>query len=173
MATATDQGLPVAVVCNPQSGSAFKIGTTTVNCQATDRANNIATCAFTISVGGNKCPLSQGYWKSHADLWPVSSLKMGTKRYTKAQLIDLMNYATTSDASVILARQLIAAMLNVANGSSCCPVCSTMDHANNLLIGCLLPCGRNVNSSTGKAMVNDAAVLEQFNLSQLTPNCAP
>jgi len=84
-----------------------------------------------------------------------------------------MNNTSMSDASVILARQLMATLLNVANGSSCCPVCSTMDHANNLLIGCLLPCGRNVNSSTGKAMVNDATVLEQFNLGQLTPNCAP
>ena len=135
--------------------------------------NNIATCAFTISVGGNKCPLSQGYWKSHADLWPVSSLKMGTKRYTKAQLIDLMNYTTTSDASVILARQLIAAMLNVANGSSCCPVCSAIDDANVLLDGCALPCGVNVNSSIGKLMINDATILGKFNLGQLTPNCAP
>jgi hypothetical protein len=40
----------VTVVCTPASGSVFPIGTTTVNCTATDTANQIATCSFTITV---------------------------------------------------------------------------------------------------------------------------
>ncbi len=39
-----------AAVCSPPSGSAFLIGTTTVNCTATDNAGNSANCAFTVTV---------------------------------------------------------------------------------------------------------------------------
>lgn len=39
-----------SVTCNPPSGSTFPVGTTTVNCIATDSSGNIATCSFTVSV---------------------------------------------------------------------------------------------------------------------------
>ncbi|MBI5561926.1 MAG: chitobiase/beta-hexosaminidase C-terminal domain-containing protein [Deltaproteobacteria bacterium] len=41
---------PVAVTCVPASGSTFPVGTTTVNCSATDGANNTATASFTVTV---------------------------------------------------------------------------------------------------------------------------
>jgi Ca2+-binding RTX toxin-like protein len=41
---------PVGVTCTPASGSTFPIGTTTVNCEATDAAGNRATASFTITV---------------------------------------------------------------------------------------------------------------------------
>src|SRR5262249_31276993 len=34
----------------PASGSTFPLGTTTVNCTATDAAGNTATCSFTVTV---------------------------------------------------------------------------------------------------------------------------
>ncbi|MBI5562933.1 MAG: HYR domain-containing protein, partial [Deltaproteobacteria bacterium] len=40
----------VAVTCSPASGSTFAIGTTTVNCSATDGANNTATASFNVTV---------------------------------------------------------------------------------------------------------------------------
>lgn len=40
----------VSVICDPPSGSAFALGTTTVNCTATDPASNIATCTFQVTV---------------------------------------------------------------------------------------------------------------------------
>jgi hypothetical protein len=40
----------VAVSCTPASGSSFSVGTTTVNCSATDSHNNMATGSFTVSV---------------------------------------------------------------------------------------------------------------------------
>ena len=47
-------------VCNPPSGSSFPIGTTTVNCTATDMASNVGACSFTVTVTGNQfsitCP---------------------------------------------------------------------------------------------------------------------
>ncbi len=46
--------------CNPPSGSTFPIGTTTVNCMATDTSSNTGTCSFTVTVTGNQftitCP---------------------------------------------------------------------------------------------------------------------
>ena len=50
-ATATDAVDPnVNVTCDPASGSTFALGTTTVDCKATDAANNTATGSFTVKV---------------------------------------------------------------------------------------------------------------------------
>ena len=58
-ATATDETAPAnpVVTCVPPSGSTFPLGTTTVNCEATDDAGNTANGSFdvtvTAAVGGN------------------------------------------------------------------------------------------------------------------------
>jgi hypothetical protein len=50
-ATATDDRDPSpTVTCTPASGSFFPVGTTTVNCQATDRSGNVATGSFHVNV---------------------------------------------------------------------------------------------------------------------------
>ena len=38
----------VTVVCDPPSGSSFEVGTTIVNCTATDAAGNESTCSFAV-----------------------------------------------------------------------------------------------------------------------------
>lgn len=48
--TASSPNGSVTVVCTPASGSLFPVGTTTVNCTATDAANQTATCSFAITV---------------------------------------------------------------------------------------------------------------------------
>src|SRR5262249_26964287 len=76
--TATDCQLGT-VTCDPASGSTFAVGLTTVTCKATDMSHHTNTCSFTVTVTlGSKCPLSQGYWKTHPTLWPVTSLKLGS-----------------------------------------------------------------------------------------------
>ena len=45
-----------AVVCSPASGSTFPLGTTTVNCTATDAAGNQATGSFKITVAADTTP---------------------------------------------------------------------------------------------------------------------
>lgn len=47
--TATDAG-PVPVVCSPTSGSVFPIGSSTVNCSATDGAGNTTNGNFSVTV---------------------------------------------------------------------------------------------------------------------------
>ena len=57
-ATATDlvDG-DVAVICTPASGSTFSLGTTTVNCTATDEAGNTASGSFTVTVVDTTAPV--------------------------------------------------------------------------------------------------------------------
>ena len=40
----------ITVTCNPQTGSVFRAGTTTVNCSASDMAGNTATASFVVNV---------------------------------------------------------------------------------------------------------------------------
>jgi hypothetical protein len=55
--TASDavDGAP-AVTCDHTSGSAFPLGTTTVNCSSTDAAGNTGTAPFTVTVGDTTAP---------------------------------------------------------------------------------------------------------------------
>ena len=50
MVTVTGGCPPITIVCNPPSGSVFPVGTTTVNCVATDICGQVATCSFTVTV---------------------------------------------------------------------------------------------------------------------------
>lgn len=79
---------------------------------------------------GVGCTLTQGFWKNHPDAWPVSSLSIAGITYSVAELIELLETAPKGDASLILAHQLIAAMVNVANGA---PEPPEVDEALTLL----------------------------------------
>ena len=175
--TATGGCGPSTIVSTPPSGSTFPIGTNTVVSTATDAAGNTASCSFTVTVtgnsGGDKCPLGSGFWKNHPELWPVTSLTLGTVTYDQAQLLTILNASTKGDASLILANQLIAALLNQANGAQSGPLCSILGDANSLLDGCTLPCKVKPSSVQGKTMVNAASMLEAYNESLLTPGCSP
>ncbi len=50
--TATDCDPNVTIVSTPPSGSAFALGTTVVNCTATDGSGNSANCSFNVIVTG-------------------------------------------------------------------------------------------------------------------------
>ncbi len=102
---------------------------------------------------------------------------MGSQSYLKTELLIILNTPIGSgknaDASLILADQLIAAKLNVANGSDPASVSSTITHADSLLSGFSgkLPYGVRTNSTNGQRMVNDAATLESYNKGALTLGC--
>jgi hypothetical protein len=121
------------------------------------------------------CPRSQGFWKTHPDAWPVTSLTLGSQTYTQAELLALFDTPPRGDASLILVDQLIAAKLNIANGSDPTPISTTIADADSLLSGFAgkLPYHVRPSSPTGQAMVNDATVLDSYNNGELTPNCTP
>src|SRR5262249_12973752 len=133
--SATDNVDPDPVVsCEPSSGSVFPPGSTTVVCTARDRSGNVATCSFVVSVGGSAgCPLSQGFWKNHPLAWPVGTLALGSVSYDQPALIALLARPVRGDASVILAKQLIAAKLNVANCASAPGIADQIGRADDLI----------------------------------------
>jgi hypothetical protein len=75
---------------------------------------------------GGGCTYTQGYWKNHSNEWPVSSLVLGGKTYSKAELLTLFATPVKGDNSISLAHQLIAAKLNAANGAPVPPVVSAL-----------------------------------------------
>lgn len=64
------------------------------------------------------CTRSQGYWKTHASAWPVTTLSLGGQTYSRDQLITLLRTPPRGDISIVLAYQLIAALLNQAAGTT-------------------------------------------------------
>jgi hypothetical protein len=120
-------------------------------------------------------PLGQGFWKNHPDTWPVSLLTLGSQTSIQAELLALFDTPPRGDASVILAHQLIAAKLNIANGSKPAPIRSTIADADRLLsqFSGALPDNVRTSSAIGRQMVNDANVLDRYNNGGLTPGCQP
>ena len=59
--SALDAGSGLAgASCLPASGSVFPVGSTTVSCSATDRAGNVRTAAFTVTVTATTTPATEG-----------------------------------------------------------------------------------------------------------------
>jgi hypothetical protein len=124
------------------------------------------------------CPQSQGYWKNNPDAWPATSLMLGSQTYSQTELLTILNtpigVGKNADASLILADQLIAAKLNIENGSNDpAPVPATIIDADPVLslYPGKLPYRVKTNSTNGQRMVNDAATLESFNKAMLTIGC--
>lgn len=57
------------IVCTPASGSTFDIGTTTVNCVATDESGNESSCSFDVTVVDDENP-SVSVLLDPTELWP-------------------------------------------------------------------------------------------------------
>jgi hypothetical protein len=130
------------------------------------------------TIPGNACPLTQGFWKNHfPGSWPSSvianGLKIGSTTYTAAQLeANLQTPPEGGNALLILSHQLIAAELNILNGSNPAPIAATITAADALIDGL------NINidfvaagSSLGQQMTALADTLDSFNSSTLTPTC--
>ncbi|NOT35082.1 MAG: hypothetical protein HOP12_13105 [Candidatus Eisenbacteria bacterium] len=118
------------------------------------------------------CVFSQGYWKNHSNAWPVASLTLGSVSYTKTQLLSILNKAAQGNGLIILAKQLIAAKLNLAMGANPSPVSSTISAADaqigSLVIppvgsGFLTPNSTSIKSKT----------LDDFNNGKIPTDCTP
>ncbi|MGZ4019785.1 MAG: T9SS type A sorting domain-containing protein, partial [Flavisolibacter sp.] len=123
------------------------------------------------------CPGGQGYWKNTQSAWPVSSLMLGANCYTKSQLITILNTpvgtGNNADASLILAYQLIAAKLSLANGSPDPGHLADSIAAADALIGTsVIPMKVKANSPLGKKMISLATYLSTYNSGSLTTGCS-
>lgn len=98
------------------------------------------------------CVLTHGYWKNHAEAWCVSSLTIGGTTYTKAQLLKALSDPTAGNCLISLARQLIAAKLNIACRGARAPqdVLTAIQRAEDLIRGAgglsgTLSCGSDIS----------------------------
>jgi hypothetical protein len=59
-----------SIVCDPASGTAFPLGTTTVTCKVTQQSGLSATCSFTVTVTDTVPPSIASTVASPDSLWP-------------------------------------------------------------------------------------------------------
>jgi len=121
----------------------------------------------------DSCPQGQGYWKN-TTAWPLTELTIGSQTYNQAELLILFNTPVGGDASLNLAHQLIAALLNVASGGDPLVANGVIAQANALLAAYpgKLPYNIDSSSADGQTMVSLGGVLDAYNSGQLTVNCS-
>jgi hypothetical protein len=118
------------------------------------------------------CTFTQGFWKNHPSAWPVTSLTIGGVVYTQQQLIGLLDTAPKGDASLILAHQLIAALLNTANGATgSVAVQTAIANAQTWMTAnkgsaTALPYGVSAGSTAGQQAAALTGTLDSFNSGQ-------
>jgi len=110
----------------------------TESCDASQWGNTI-TCATLPCNPGQNCTYTQGYWKNHSDVWPLQSLTLGAVSYNASQLLQILNRPAQGNGLVILAHQLIAAKLNIANGADPTVIQQTVVDADTMIGGLIVP----------------------------------
>jgi hypothetical protein len=114
------------------------------------------------------CTFTLGFWKNHASAWPVTSLTLGAATFTEDQAIDLLRTPPRGgDASIILAHQLIAAKLNLAQGADGSSVAMTIADADALLTA--HPVGSKPGGADRDQMVALSSTLDDFNSGKIGP----
>ena len=74
---------------------------------------------------------------------------------------------------MILAREEIATLLSLANGSNPTPICGTIADADAALDGYTVPAKVGPKTVLGQRMVSDGNTLDSYNVGNLTPGCTP
>ena len=103
------------------------------------RVSDTITCATLACTGGSSCTYSQGYWRNHPNVWPVTSLTLGTVTYQAAELMAILDGPARGNGLVILVHQLIAAKLNIANGADPSAVQQAVTDADNMIGALVVP----------------------------------
>lgn len=102
---------------------------------ATARALTIAAPG----VGKQDCTYTIGYWKTHPDQWPTTTLTLGTITYNAPQLLLILNQPVQGNGLVSLSQQLIAAKLSMAHGADSVPLGTTVTQADALIANKVCP----------------------------------
>jgi len=131
-----------------------------------------ATLFVTTSAAAQNCTFTVGYWKNHTGVWPVTSLTLGSVTYNAADLLSILNEPAGGNGLLILAHQLIAAKLNIANGAD--PTAVATDIANaDALIGSLVPPPVGTDTLSPASVNAIATDLDNYNNGLLGPgHCA-
>lgn len=80
------------------------------------------------------CVKTAGQWLDTAE-WPIDGAKLGASTYSNVEMAVLLDTDAQSDASVLLAREVIAAQLNIASGAEPAGVAgAAIDEAQSWLV---------------------------------------
>lgn len=104
-------------------------------------------CAIDAGSGSGKasveetygCTFTQGYWKTHEEAWPVDSVSLGNRTYTKAEALAIFATPVQGNGLLALAHQLLAAKLNVANGADDAAIADAIDAADAMIGDLVVP----------------------------------
>ena len=135
---------------------------------------NLITCNVPLPPPpSTNCPLTQGFWKNHPNAWKQSifPVTIGGIQYSASNLLTVLNTPSGqqqgADAKIILGKQLIGAILNVANGAPPTPLiaqASALLNGINLLTGPVV----SPSSALGQLMVAVGGQLDTYNSNE---NC--
>jgi hypothetical protein len=107
------------------------------------------------------CTLTQGFWKNHEEAWPVEELILGGVTYTKEELLEILNTPPRGDVTYVVAHQLVAAKLNVAEGADSTAIETTLTEADAWLEA--NPLGSRPAGEARQAGQDIAARLDDYN----------
>ena len=74
-----------------------------------------------------------GYWKNHPEAWGATSLTIGGVTLTQAELMTIFDTPVRGDMTIILAKHLIAAKLNLIAGAAAGSINTTIADADTFL----------------------------------------
>jgi len=111
-----------------------------------------------------------GYWKNHSEAWPVDSLVIGNRTFSKAQILSLMRLPEKGDKTKHLFRELVAAKLNVAAGNDGSCIQDTIAAVDACLARFPVCSGLRASSLTWKKISTAVRRLSDYNDGLL---CAP
>jgi cysteine-rich repeat protein len=135
---------------------------------STQSASKQSAQVTDVDTGAENCTQSQGFWRYHANSWPVESVQLGTVVYTKAQALDVLAMPVNGNGLVSLAHQLIAAKLNIAQGAVAGTVSAAVAQGDALMKGLVSPPfdTASLPSSAVKSVVD---TLNAFNVGDIGP----
>jgi hypothetical protein len=109
---------------------------------------------------GDGCTLTQGYWKNHAESWPLAS----DAEMCGSTMIETLQTPPKGNAWLILAHQYIAAALNVASGAEAsADIAAALDQAEALLTDCTISDDEKADA------IALSELLDQFNNGAVGP----
>lgn len=147
-----------------------------VNCGEITVADGKATVNFDMTCGDApgepEAPgvHGHGYWRNHLNDWPVDSLTIGGRTFSKAQIVFLMRLPERGDKTRHLFRELVAAKLNVAAGNDESCIIEAMDAAETFLARLTINSAQKASSHQWKRIFPAVRRLADYNEGRL---CAP
>ncbi|MDZ7859785.1 MAG: hypothetical protein U5O15_03815 [Candidatus Krumholzibacteriota bacterium] len=107
------------------------------------------------------CTGTPGYWKNHADAWPVDALKIGGATYSKDDLLDIFSWKPKNNRHIKLFHHLVAAKLNIISGATCDGIDDAVAMADDFFM--LYPLGTDIDKGMMDMIDELKEPLEMFN----------